>query len=312
MVKSGKRKIKGKTARERTARKRALRSVEALRVERKKSRTNQQAFGSLLLRAKVRHGIKGRPFAEMPEGKAIQYLDKRLIPDLKEQRRIKAGLNSRRRKGEQVSTKKEKAIRKLFGTGKLGIILVKPEMLASSGAIRAFLKKNGFEIIFKNAFTFGNEDLVRLYSHTLADRKTFGRFTTQMLSLLNAPSQIVVFRQQSIESYRYIAGRYHINAKIAKNTAPQDAFAAVFKDFLRTRFTAKEFRSKGFEKGVASISTKSIDAIGFFEHSANQRANPLVVVNGIHVPVGNELLVDVRTLLTLSELERLQKRVGKK
>ncbi|GEM_PF-2749838 len=302
------RKLNAGTQKERMQRARALAALEKLRKARGTVGTRQFAFGGVLEKAKKAHGIEGKPFARMPEANAIKYLDRRLLPSRAVRLRVSALLRLRQIGREKVSARKEAIVKQLFGTGALGLIMIKPEMFARSREIRKFLRTNGFDIAFKKSFVFAKEDIARLYPHIFEDRQAYGRFAAQIFSLLSTPSLVVVFRQQPNANYERFARGQNLPIEQFARLAPQDAFAASFKTFLRKYFTWSEFKAADFERGILSDSTRVFDALGFFEKSAQDRKNPTVVINGIHVPTSTEIARDARTLLTLAELEKLEKR----
>lgn len=299
--------IRGKSHRERLLRARTLHSLKAIRAEQLKGRTPNAAIISAMKNLqKERFGVEGKPFLSMPEQKAMAILDKRVLPGfgtLIKRRAIKATRKIFDRKRYYT---KYRLIGGLFGSGRLGLVMVKPELFARRKFVEQYLKRLGANVVFTKNFVFGKDDIQRLYPHTLADREKYHDFAVSASYLMTSPSMVIVFEHLPKVAYEERAKKRKIRGKM-----PQDVFNRLFKDRMREAISRKNLAELGFPKEGGQIKNlaKELDVYGFFEKKVPEGFDPLIVMNGIHVPDSVEVVRDARTLLNTPELELIKKRL---
>lgn len=302
-------KIRGKTLREKKLRRRTLYSLQRIRAEEKRGKPQREAIiTSMKTLQGEKFGIRGKLFLEKPEKKAMKELDRKVLPGFgtRTKRRIIKG--TRKVLDRQKYYAKYRLIGSLFGgKGKLGIIMVKPDLYPKRRTLEAYLKNLGLEVVFTKNFVFGKSDIQRLYPHTLADREKYHDFAVSASYLMSAPSRVIVFKHLTKKEYMKKSKKGK-----TREEKPQDVFNKLFKEQMREAISRKNLEELGFPKkkgedlrGLA----KELDVHGYFEKSLRKGFDPLIVMNGIHVPDSIEVVRDARTLLSLAELENIQKKV---
>ncbi|MBN1941356.1 MAG: hypothetical protein JW772_04200 [Candidatus Diapherotrites archaeon] len=298
------------TLRERRMRARVLDSLRRVRAEQAKGKSRQKAvINSMIVTQRQRFGVKGKPFLKEPEAHVFKKLDRKVLPGKGTAAKRKAIKATRKVFDRRKYYKKYDFIGRFFGPKpRLGILMVKPELYANWREVEAFLKSIGCRIVFTKNFVFAKDDIQRLYPHALADRERYSNFSIPASNLMSGPSKVIVFEHLSAAEYAKKAPEKKVRAK-----HPQNVFNELFKDVMRGSISRKNLEALGFPaaegekiRGIA----KRLDLYGFFERAIPEGLDPMLLANGIHVPDAVEVVRDARTLLSLTELERISKKLS--
>jgi len=185
--------------------------------------------------------------------------------------------------------------------------MVKPELYSEWRVVGGFLRTIGCNPIFSKNFVFTKEDVQRLYPHALADREAYSNFAVLAAAMQTAPSRVIVFEHLPVRNYKELLG------KPTTEERPQNLFNSIFKSVIRSEITRNRLLELGFPKdqnekinGLA----RQFDVTGFFEASIPKGFDPMVILRGVHVPDYGEIPRDARTLLHLSELQTIERKLG--
>ncbi|MDO8625316.1 MAG: hypothetical protein Q7R47_04495 [Candidatus Diapherotrites archaeon] len=270
--------------------------------------SRDEGLGRILSTARKKAGLKAKPFLNRDVVTAMTQADRRFMPTKTDRFKVALSRIVRQTAMRGHSKAKEKTVSKLFGSGKFGLLVVKPELWAQRGKVKEFLRKAGIELVFSTPFVFSKYDLQRLYPHVMKDRKTYANFAVQAFTLQNAPCNVVVFRHQTPREYHALADRLGIPMKGNLDEKPQNAFNTVLKKYLREEISRPTFEKKGFRQSGVTQPAQALDALGFFERVLPNGFNLLQVANGLHFPDATEILADARTLLTFTDLKKIEQR----
>lgn len=315
-----------RTLRERRIRKRTARTLKRVRSAPgfgKKPTSNPAAaydagIGHVLEAGRRKAGFRGKPFLELSPEAAMRAADKAFLPGKKDVFRA-ALLRMTRRVGKR-SKRKEQLVRKLFGKGKLGMLMIKPELFANRKLVMNFLESMGIRVVFTTPFVFSKGTVERLYPHAMKakrahkknqygtdPKKPYEEFAIPAFSLQNAPSMVIVFEHRQAESYQAMGNQIGENVVSIPNE-PQNAFNAVFKASMRRAISRMAFEKKGFRQSGVTGAARELDQLGFFERALPRGFDMLSIANGLHFPDSKEILMDARTLIMQSDLERIAKK----
>ena len=180
---------------------------------------------------------------------------------------------------------KRRLARKMFGEGKLWLVMVRPDLFSQRREIGGFLRRSGFEIVLGKTFVFDRATLHRVYSHVWKNKKKYAPFPPLAVNLLCGPSRILVFRMT------------------------KDARILALKESLRESFAAPNLKKHGITGDGSKMDSvaRNLDSIGYLQKELPRGANPVLIFNGVHVPEGEEVIKDAAALLSLSELKKLSR-----
>jgi len=223
---------------------------------------------------------------------------------------------------------KRQRINATFGVNgeRLGLIVVQPELFSNSRVIRQYLKALGIQIVLEKNTILSKDQVLRVYEDRHLKKTTF---PFAAASFTKTPSKIIIFKHLSLDGYieksqglleylkKFRPQSYPKYLEKIPTRNPQGLFDLLFKGSyrysmpgtLREEISKPNNRQAKYEKGQ-SEKAKAFDPFGFMKGMTEKEVDQMM--GGVHTPRQQDISYHVASLLSLKELDQIQKVLNKK
>jgi len=199
---------------------------------------------------------------------------------------------------------------------RIGLVLVRPEILTLADDCKKLLELNGLDVIFNKKIRVGLNQYMSLYPHAIAMPDSYYDFPTRTLNYINKESELIIVTNQS-------------SSNLDNNLPISDFLSGTLRGKQGT-YSANTLRGDISYKSLAghingsSISPQSsiaLDPIGAYRHlvSGDIASNgvhnsvniPLLFYagQGVHTPNSEEIKRDLRILCDENDLSEITKKM---
>jgi len=245
----------------------------------------QNAVGEVTEK-RIHAKLKWRDYVGLEPIEARKEIVRKFIPS-----RVRSGTVAIRRSMRRIaSPKTARAAKRLFGEeGQYGLMVLHPELFASTQVVRQFIKALGVTPVLNKTFVFNKTTFLETYPQAFKYTKEKDNFPVFAANVQSGPNKVIVF-------------------KLPKSATGEEKERILkeLKEDIRASITSPLLENHGLYNGKFTKFGKALDATGYVRKQKPTRTNTLLQYSGVHIPDAKTMVREALMLLSKDEINIIE------